>query len=188
MQLHVHLAYADVYHFKAALEKVKGSTDLKDMIKGFEDVETVYSLGKMKYQTQRVKPFFHSTVRIDPKNPYKVYPGYMFLLHAQLQKDGKIVYISESAAENEESDRQILECQGLQETGRTEKVSHRAVTCQGRKGGPRKGPPFLLTQRGSRRQPHCFLFSFYPQGSIKTANLGNAERRFHDPGTRSAAL
>jgi ABC-type branched-subunit amino acid transport system substrate-binding protein len=101
MQLHVHLAYADIYHFKAAIEKARGTKSIKNLIKGMEDAETVYSLGKMKYQTMKVKPFYHSTMRVDPNNPYKAYPGRFYILHAQFQKDGQIVYISESSTENE---------------------------------------------------------------------------------------
>lgn len=103
MQLHVHLAYADIYHFKAAIEKAKGTSSQRDLIKGMEDVETVYSLGKMKYQTQKKKPFYHSTVRVDPNNPYKAMAGHFYLLHAQFQKDGKIAFLSESAQENEKA-------------------------------------------------------------------------------------
>jgi ABC-type branched-subunit amino acid transport system substrate-binding protein len=101
MQLHVHLAYADIYHFKATIEKAGGTSNIKDLIRAMETVETVYSLGKMKYQTQKVKPFYHSTIRVDPNNPYKTIPGHFLLLHAQFQKDGKIVFISESSMENE---------------------------------------------------------------------------------------
>lgn len=103
MQLHVHLAYADIYQFKAAIEKAKGTSEIKNLIKGMEDVETVYSLGKMKYQTQKIKPFYHSTMRVDPKDPYKTYPGRFLLLHAQFQKDGKIAFISASSVEDEKA-------------------------------------------------------------------------------------
>lgn len=100
MQLHVHVAYADIYHFKAAIERAQGTSDIKRLIKAMEDVETVYSLGKMKYETQRIKPFFHSRRRVDPKDPYKTYQGYFFQLVGQWQK-GKFVYLSESCPENE---------------------------------------------------------------------------------------
>ncbi len=66
MQIHVHIAYADIYHFKAAIERAKGTSDIKTLIKAMEDVETVYSLGKVKYETQKIKPFYHSRVRVDP--------------------------------------------------------------------------------------------------------------------------
>ncbi len=100
MQIHVHIAYADIYHFKAAIERAGGTNDVKKLIKGMEDVETVYSLGKMKYETQRIKPFFHSRKRVDPQNPWKTYPGYYYQLIHQLQKDGKIMVIDESCPEN----------------------------------------------------------------------------------------
>lgn len=103
MQLHVHLAYADIYHIKAAVEKAKGDSNIKNLIKGMEDVETVYSLGKMKYQTEKIKPFYHSTMRVNPRDPYKTYPGHFLLLHAQFQENGKIVYISASDTEDEKA-------------------------------------------------------------------------------------
>ena len=56
LQIHVHIAYADIYHFKAAIEKAGGTENMDNLIKAMEDVETVYSLGKMKYQTKRIKP------------------------------------------------------------------------------------------------------------------------------------
>jgi len=40
MQIHVHIAYADIYHFKAAIEKAKGTNDIKKLIKSMENVET----------------------------------------------------------------------------------------------------------------------------------------------------
>ncbi len=101
MQQHVHLAYADIQHFKNAIETAKGTSDLGKLIKAMEDVTTPYSLGKMKYQTQRKKPFFHSLTRVNPDNPYKTYEGYFFQPIVQFQKNGKIVYISESCPENE---------------------------------------------------------------------------------------
>jgi len=101
MQIHVHLAYADVYHFKNAVEKAKGVDNIQNLIKGMEDVTTPFSLGKIKYETDRVKPFFHSLRKVHPTNPYKVYPGYYYQLLGQFQKDGKVVFISESCEENE---------------------------------------------------------------------------------------
>jgi ABC-type branched-subunit amino acid transport system substrate-binding protein len=101
MQIHVHIAYADMYHFKAAIEKAKGTDDIKKLITAMEDVETTYSLGKMKYETQRIKPFFHSRMRVDPKNPYKTYPGYYYQFVVQYQKDGHVAFLHESCPENE---------------------------------------------------------------------------------------
>ena len=101
MQIHVHIAYADIYHFKAAIEKAGGTSDIKKLIKSMEDVETTYSLGKVKYETRKIKPFYHSRVRVDPNNLYKSYPGYYYQLIVQFQKDGKIAYLGESCEENE---------------------------------------------------------------------------------------
>ena len=64
-------------------------------------METTYSLGKMKYETKKVKPFYHSRVRVDPNNPWKTYPGYYYQLIVQFQKGGKVVFLHESAPENE---------------------------------------------------------------------------------------
>lgn len=100
MQIHVHIAYADIYHFKAAIEAAGGTTDIKKLIKGMEDVTTEYSLGKMKYETQKVKPFYHSRMRVDPNNPWKTYPGYYYQLLVQFQEGGKIAYLNESCEEN----------------------------------------------------------------------------------------
>ena len=101
MQIHVHLAYADMQHFKNTIETAKGTDDIKKLIKAMEEVTTPYSLGKLKYQTQKVKPFYHSMTRVDPKDPYKTYPGYYFQLIGQFQKGGKFVFLAESAPENE---------------------------------------------------------------------------------------
>ena len=101
MQQHVHLAYADIMHFKDAIIYAKGTSDNKKLIKGMEEVSTPYSLGKMKYQTQKVKPFYHSLMRVYPDDPYKTYPGQFFQPEAQFQQNGKVVIISESCPENE---------------------------------------------------------------------------------------
>jgi ABC-type branched-subunit amino acid transport system substrate-binding protein len=103
MQIHVHIAYADIYHFKAAIERAKGTGDLKKLIKAMEDVETTYSLGKVKYETQKIKPFYHSRMRVDPKDPWKTYPGYYYQLVVQFQEGGKIAYLHESCPENEKA-------------------------------------------------------------------------------------
>jgi ABC-type branched-subunit amino acid transport system substrate-binding protein len=93
LQIHVHIAYADIYHFKAAIEKAGGTDDMGKLIKAMEEVESVYSLGKMKYETRRIKPFFHSRVLADPNNPYHMYPGTYLLAIAQFQKDGKVAWL-----------------------------------------------------------------------------------------------
>jgi len=93
LQIHIHIAYADIYHFKAAIEKAGGTDDMDKLIKAMEEVETVYSLGKMKYETRRIKPYFHSRVLCDPNNPYYMYPGYYMLAIAQFHKEGKISWL-----------------------------------------------------------------------------------------------
>ena len=108
MQIHVHIAYADIYHFKAAIEKAGGVNDIKKLIKGMEDVTTEYSLGKVKYETKRVKPFFHSRVRVDPNNPWKTYPGFYYQLLVQFQEGGKIAFLNESCYENEAAMKQFI--------------------------------------------------------------------------------
>jgi hypothetical protein len=100
MQIHVHIAYADIYHFKAAIEAAGGTQDVKKLIKGMEDVTTEYSLGKMKYETKKIKPFYHSRMRVDPNNPWKHYPGYYYQLLVQFQEGGKIAFLNESCPEN----------------------------------------------------------------------------------------
>ena len=103
MQIHVHIAYADIYHFKAAIEKAGGTSDIPKLIKAMEDVTTEYSLGKMKYETKKVKPYYHSRMRVDPNNPWKTYPGYYYQLLVQFQEGGKIAYLWESCVENEKA-------------------------------------------------------------------------------------
>jgi len=93
LQVHVHFAYADIYHFKAAIEKVGGTDDVEKLIKALEEVEIVTSIGKMKYETKRIKPFFHSRVMCDPENPYRILPGYFPLFQAQFQKEGKMAWV-----------------------------------------------------------------------------------------------
>ncbi len=94
LQIHVHISYADIYHVKAAIEKAGGVDDKEKLIKAMEEVETIYSLGKMKYQTKKIKPYFHSRIMCDPENPYYQYPDYWTQAQAQFQKDGKVVFIS----------------------------------------------------------------------------------------------
>jgi len=100
MQIHVHIAYADIYHFKAAIEQAGTTKDMNKLIKSMEDVTTEYSLGKMKYETQKIKPYYHSRVRVNPKDPWKTYPGYYYQLIVQFQERGKIAFIDESCPEN----------------------------------------------------------------------------------------
>lgn len=102
MQIHVHLAYADIYFFKKVIETAGGTDDIDKLIRAMETTETTYSLGKMAYETKKVKPFFHSKVRVDPYNPdKKTYPGVYIQPVAQFQEGGKIVYLGGSCKENE---------------------------------------------------------------------------------------
>ncbi len=75
-QIHVHLAYADIYFIKKVIENAGGTGDIDKLIRAMETSETTYSLGKMAYETKKVKPFFHSKVRVDPNDPMNTtYPG-----------------------------------------------------------------------------------------------------------------
>jgi ABC-type branched-subunit amino acid transport system substrate-binding protein len=94
LQIHVHIAYADIYHFKAAIERAGGTDDVEKLIKAMEEIETIYSLGKMKYETHRIKPYFHSRILCDPSNPYYMYPGVFLIGLAQFQKEGEVRFIT----------------------------------------------------------------------------------------------
>lgn len=108
MQQHVHLAYADIQHIKNAVEYAKGTSDIKKLIKGMEEVTTPYSLGKMKYETRKIKPYYHSIVRVDPNDPFKTYPGHLYQPIGQFQKGGKFVFLGESCPENEKAMKRFL--------------------------------------------------------------------------------
>lgn len=101
LQIHVHIAYADIYHFKAAIEKAGGTDDVGKLIKAMEEVETTYSLGRMRYETQKVKPYYHSRMRVDANDPYKTHAGYYYQPIVQFQQDGKVEFIAVSCEENE---------------------------------------------------------------------------------------
>ena len=122
MQIHVHIAYADIYHFKAAIEAAGGTNDIKKLIKSMEDVTTEYSLGKMKYETKKVKPFYHSRMRVDPNNPYKSYPGYYYQLLVQFQENGKIVFLNESCPENEKAMKRFINPKGFKSPAQLRKI------------------------------------------------------------------
>ena len=101
-QIHVHLAYADIYFIKKVIETAGGVDDIDKLIKAMETVETTYSLGKMAYEQKKVKPYFHSKVRVDLSNPIdKQLPGAYLQPIAQFQENGKIQYLGGSAKENE---------------------------------------------------------------------------------------
>jgi ABC-type branched-subunit amino acid transport system substrate-binding protein len=122
MQIHVHIAYADIYHFKAAIEAAGGTDNIKKLIKSMEDVTTEYSLGKMKYETKKVKPFYHSRMRVDPNNPYKSYPGYYYQLLVQFQENGKIVFLNESCPENEKAMKRFINPKGFKSPAQLRKI------------------------------------------------------------------
>jgi ABC-type branched-subunit amino acid transport system substrate-binding protein len=123
MQLHVHIAYADIYHFKAAIEAAGGIDDNKKLIKAMEDVTTEYSLGKMKYETKKVKPFYHSRMRVDPNNPWKTYPGYFYQLAFQFQEGGKVVYLNESCYENEKAMKKFINPKAVKSPAQLRKLA-----------------------------------------------------------------
>lgn len=101
-QIHVHLAYADIYFIKKVIETAGGVDDVDKLIKAMETVETSYSLGKMAYETQKAKPYFHSKIRVDLSNPIdKQLPGVYLQPIAQFQNGGKMGYLGASAKENE---------------------------------------------------------------------------------------
>ncbi|HPY35558.1 MAG TPA: ABC transporter substrate-binding protein [Smithellaceae bacterium] len=125
MQIHVHIAYADIYHFKAAIEAAGGTNDIKKLIKAMEEVETEYSLGKVKYETQKVKPFYHSRVRVNPKDPWKTIPGYYYQLLIQFQEGGKIVYLNESCPENEKAMAKFINPKAVKTPAQLRKIQAR---------------------------------------------------------------
>ncbi|HET57683.1 MAG TPA: hypothetical protein ENN35_04480 [Deltaproteobacteria bacterium] len=101
-QIHVHLAYADIYFFKKVIENAGGIDDIDKLITAMETSETTYSLGKMAYEMEKVTSFFHSKKRVDPNDPTNVtYPGVFYQPIAQYQNDGKIQYLGGSCPENE---------------------------------------------------------------------------------------
>jgi ABC-type branched-subunit amino acid transport system substrate-binding protein len=101
-QIHVHLAYADIYFIKKVIETAGGVDDIDKLINAMETVETTYSLGKMAYEMKKVKPYFHSKVRVDLSDPLdKQLPGVYLQPIAQFQNGGRMGYLGASAKENE---------------------------------------------------------------------------------------
>jgi len=101
-QIHVHLAYADIYFIKEAIEKAGGVDDIDKLIKAMETTETTYSLGKMAYEMQKVKPYFHSKIRVDLSDPLNnCIPGAFLQPIAQYQEGGRVQYLGASCTENE---------------------------------------------------------------------------------------
>lgn len=101
-QIHVHLAYADIYFFKDAIENAGGVDDIDKLIDAMYTTEVTYSLGKLAYETERVYSFFHSKKRVNPHNPMvETYPGVFYQPIGQWHNDGKIQYVGGSCPENE---------------------------------------------------------------------------------------
>ena len=101
-QRNAHLAYADIYFVKKAIEAAGGVDDIDKLIKAMETTETTYSLGKMAYEQKRVKPYFHSKIRTDLSDPLnKQIPGVSLMPNAQYQNGGKMQYLGGSCKENE---------------------------------------------------------------------------------------
>ncbi len=101
-QLHVHYAYAGIYFIKKVIETAGGVDDIDKLIKAMETTETTYSLGKLSYEQKRVKPFFHSRVRVDVSDPLNKTVSEAFIQAvAQFQNNGKIVYMGATCKEQE---------------------------------------------------------------------------------------
>lgn len=91
-QMHVHCAYDDIYLLKAAIEKAGTADDVEAIIKAMETVEIDGSMGKVKYEEQKIAPYFHSRKVVDPANPKKEL-GYMQIGCCQFQQNGEMVPI-----------------------------------------------------------------------------------------------
>ena len=99
---------------------------------------TEYSLGKMKYETQKVKPFYHSRMRVDPNDPWKTYPGYFYQLVVQFQEGGKIAYLNESCYENESRHEEIHSSRTGQNSGTVEENSGGRTAARNCRGSERE--------------------------------------------------
>ncbi len=90
-QMHVHCAYNDVYFLKAAIEKAGTADDVEALIKAMETVETEGTIGKVKYEEQKIAPYFHSLISVYPDNPKKEQTGYLQIGGCQFQLNGEMV-------------------------------------------------------------------------------------------------
>jgi len=107
-QYHIHFAYADIYFIKKVIETAGGVDDIDKLIKAMETVETTYALGQMAYVQERVKPYFHSKMRVDLSDPLnKSIPGVYIQPMGQFQNGGKIQYLGASCEENEDIFRRV---------------------------------------------------------------------------------
>ena len=100
LQLHVHLAYADIYHMKAAIEAAGGTDDIEKLIKAFSEVKTTYSLGREEIETRMIRPYVHCRKTCDPNDPFTMLKGQFMLPIAQYHHDGKIKFISATTEED----------------------------------------------------------------------------------------
>lgn len=91
IQWQPHFSYATVYHLKKAIEKAGGTDDINRVIKAMTEVETEFGLGVLKFESQRIKPFYHSRVMADPKDPFKAIPGMFAYVIGQYQLNGEWV-------------------------------------------------------------------------------------------------
>jgi ABC-type branched-subunit amino acid transport system substrate-binding protein len=87
LQHNVHFSYAAVYLFKKAIEKVGKTDDINALINAIETTEVQSSLGKLKFQSEKVSPFYHSHILCDPHDPTKLLVGYFVPNLAQWQYD-----------------------------------------------------------------------------------------------------
>jgi hypothetical protein len=87
LQINAHFAYADIYFFKKVIETAGGTDKIDALINAMETVELQFSLGKLKYQSEKVSPFYRSRILVDPHDPYKLLPGYFVPALGQFQYD-----------------------------------------------------------------------------------------------------
>lgn len=92
MQWQPHFTYASIHQLAKSIEKAGGTDDIDAIIKAMEEIEIPFSLGTFSYESERIKPFFHSRIMCDPRDPYKAYsdPGFAFV-QCQFQLDGEQV-------------------------------------------------------------------------------------------------
>jgi len=93
-QAPVHVAYADIYAVKAAIEKVGNTEDVEAIIHALEEVEVPYSMGRWKVQMERVKPYFHAKIITEPTDLYKFIEGGTVEFVGQYQAGGKVALLT----------------------------------------------------------------------------------------------
>lgn len=100
LQLHVHLAYADIYHMKAAIERAGGVDDIDKLIKAFSEVKTTYSLGIEEIETRMIRPYIHCRKTCDPYDPFTMLKGQFMLPIGQYHHNGEIKFIAATTEED----------------------------------------------------------------------------------------